>query len=466
MTEGDAGKKAEKPKQTRKVGGGTAEDMGRVRQAVTAWEGNAGDKTLMLMEEVCAKKNLRAAYKRVVQNKGAPGVDGMTVDELGSYWKEHGVSLQEVLLGDVYEPQAVRVVEMPKPGGGVRKLGIPTVVDRMIQQAILQVLTPIFDPTFSEASFGFRPGRGAHDAVKVAKRHIAEGFRWVVDLDLEKFFDRVNHDILMSRVARRVKDKRVLRLIRRYLQAGAMEGGLVSQRAEGTPQGGPLSPLLSNILLDELDKELEGRGHRFVRYADDSNVYVKSERAGKRVLASLEQFLWNRLKLKINRDKSAIDRPWNRKFLGYSVTANREPKLRVAPQSVKRLKDKLRDLFCQARGWNVSRLCEQLTVKLRGWMAYFKLVQVEASFEVLDKWIRRKVRAIYWRHWKRPKTRQKELTKRGIDPQRAWKSANNGHGPWWNAGASHMNQAIPKRTLTARGLMSLVQEHRRIVSTL
>ncbi len=466
MSGGDAGKRAEMPERTLRVGGGTAEGRGNVRQTGTACNGNAGDEETKLMEEVCARENLMAAYRRVVRNAGAPGVDGMTVEELMPYCREHWARIREELLSGNYEPQPVKRVEIPKPNGkGKRMLGIPTVLDRMIQQALLQVLTPIFDPTFSDDSYGFRPGRSAHDAMRRAREHMAAGYRWVVDLDLEKFFDRVNHDVLMARVARRVKDKQVLRLIRRYLQAGMMEGGLVSPRREGTPQGGPLSPLLSNILLDELDKELERRGHRFVRYADDCNVYVRSRRAGERVMASLERFLWKRLRLRINCDKSAVDRPWRRKFLGYTVTTHREPKLKVAPESVKRLKKKLRVLFRQARGRNLGTVCKELSRRLRGWVVYFRMSEVKASFEALDAWIRRKLRDILWRQWKRPWTRRKELMRRGLDETRASISAFNGRGPWWNAGASHMNQAVPISRLRQMGLISLIDEHRRLAST-
>src|SRR2546426_4351840 len=298
--------------------------------------------------------------------------------------REHWAQIREERLSGRYKPQPVRRVEIPKPDGkGTRMLGIPTVIDRMIQQALLQVLQPIFDPTFSDASFGFRPGRSAHGAVLRAREHIASGHRWVVDLDLAKFFDRVNHDVLMARVARRVKDKRVLLLIRRYLQAGIMEGGLVSARVEGTPQGGPLSPLLSNILLDDLDKELERRGHRFVRYADDSNVYVRSQAAGERVMASLEHFLEKRLRLKVNRDKSAVARPWNRTFLGYSVTVDRKPKLKVAPASIARLKQKLRSKLRPGRGKSLAHTVADIAPLLRGWMAYFQLAEVQGTFEDL-----------------------------------------------------------------------------------
>jgi len=464
MSEEDADQKAEMPERPRKVGGGTAEDTGFERQADTAHRGNAGDETSRLMEEVLRRENVLAAYKRVVRNGGAAGVDGMTVDELMAHCREHWAQIREELLSGRYKPQPVRRVEIPKPDGkGTRMLGIPTVIDRMIQQALLQVLQPIFDPIFSEESFGFRPGRSAHGAVVRAREHIAAGYRWVVDLDLAKFFDRVNHDVLMARVARRVKDKRVLFVIRRYLQAGIMEGGLVSPRVEGTPQGGPLSPLLSNILLDDLDKELERRGHRFVRYADDSNVYVRSKAAGERVMASLERFLGDRLRLQVNRDKSAVARPWSRKFLGYSVTVDRKPKLKVAAQSIQRLKAKLRQVFRQGRGRNLGRVIRDLGPVIRGWTAYFRLSEVKAGFEALDEWLRRKLRCILWRQWKRPRSRVKKLRQMGLDPERAKVSASNGRGPWWNAGASHMNQAVPTRMLRGMGLVSFLEEHRRLL---
>jgi RNA-directed DNA polymerase len=418
------------------------------------------------MEEALCRENVLAAYERVVRKGGAPGVDGMTVDELMPYCREHWARIRKELLGGRYQPQPVLRVEIPKPDGkGKRMLGIPTVLDRMIQQALLQVLTPVFDPTFSDDSFGFRPGRSAHGAVLRARKHMAAGHRWVVDLDLEKFFDRVNHDVLMARVARRVKDKRVLLLIRRYLQVGMMEGGLVSPRVEGTPQGGPLSPLLSNVLLDELDKELERRGHRFVRYADDCNVYVQSKAAGERVMASLERFLVRRLRLRINRDKSAVARPWKRRFLGYSVTWHRRPKLKVAPESIKRLKGKLRRKLRQGRGRNLGRVARDLRPVIRGWVAYYRLSEVKGSFEVLDEWLRRKLRCIQWRQWKRSWTRRQRLIALGLDPGRARLSAGNGRGAWWNAGASHMHQAIPTRVLSEMGLTSFFGEYRRLACT-
>ena len=412
------------------------------------------------------RENLLAAYERVKGNGGAPGLDGMTVEGLGDFCRAHWTRIREELLGGTYVPQPVRRVDIPKPdGNGVRMLGIPTVLDRLIQQALLQVLTPIFDPGFSDASFGFRPGRSTHGAVVRAREHMAAGHRWVVDLDLERFFDRVNHDVLMARLARRIEDRRVLLLIRRYLQAGMMEGGLVSPREEGTPQGGPLSPLLSNVLLEELDRELERRGHRFVRYADDCNVYVKSKAAGERVMASLERFLRERLRLKVNRDKSAVARPWERKFLGYTVTVHRSPRLKVSPKSLARLKTKLRLILRSGRGRHLAGVVEELNRVTRGWVAYFRLADVKASFEELDAWIRRKLRCILWRQWKTPRTRLKELRRRGLTTQDARAAAYSGRGPWRSAGASPMNMAVPTAALRRSGLLSLLDEHRRYQST-
>ncbi len=452
------------PERPRRVGGGTAEVTGFARQTDTARDEHVGDGAPSLMEEALCRENLLAAHHRVVRNGGAPGVDGMTVEELMPYCREHWPRIREELLSGRYKSQPVRRVEIPKPDGGTRMLGIPAVLDRMIQQALLQVLQPIFDPTFSDDSYGFRPGRSAHQAVLRAREHIAAGHRWAVDMDLERFFDRVNHDVLMARVARRVKDKKVLLLIRRYLQAGMMEGGPVSPRKEGTPQGGPLSPLLSNVLLDELDKELERRGHRFVRYADDFNVYVKSEAAGKRVMASLESFLKKRLRLQTNRDKSKVARPWTRKFLGYSVTTHKKPKLKPAPKSVKRLKGKLRQMLRRGRGRSLIRVIEDLRPVIRGWIAYYRLSDVHRVFEVLDKWLRRKLRCIQWRQWKRPRTRRKMLVTLGLDPEQARLSAGNGRGPWWNAGAAHMHLAMPTRKLLDMGFTSFLSEYRRLTS--
>ncbi len=415
------------------------------------------------MEAVVGRENLRRALKRVETNKGAPGVDDMLVSKLRAYLCEHWPRIKEELLEGRYKPSPVRKVEIPKPGGkGMRQLGIPTVMDRFIQQALHQVMQPLFELEFSEHSYGFRPGRSAHQAVQQARAYVAEGRRWVVDLDLENFFDRVNHDILMSRLARKIRDKRVLKLVRRYLQSGILEGGLVEQRTTGTPQGGPLSPLLSNILLDDLDKELENRGHAFCRYADDCNIYVRTRRSGERVMESVTRFLEKRLRLKVNRDKSAVDRPWKRKFLGYSMTFHLEPRLKAAPESVKRLRGKLKALFRQGRGRNLGRFIrEDLTPLLRGWGNYFRLAEVKGVFEKLDQWIRRRLRCVRWRQWKRTYTRARNLMSLGLDAERAWRSATNGRGPWWNAGASHMNHALPRKFFDALGLVSLLEQHRR-----
>jgi RNA-directed DNA polymerase len=462
MHEADADQTAEKPEPSAKVGGGTAEVRGSVRQTCAGPTECAGTQTGEFLQKVVSRENLLLAYRRVARNGGAPGVDGMTTEELLPYCRQHWPAIREQLLEGTYQPQPVRKVEIPKPTGGVRTLGIPTVLDRLIQQAISQVLTPLFDPTFSEGSFGFRPGRSTHQAVRRARQHMAAGYRWVVDLDLEKFFDRVNHDVLLARVRRRVKDSGLLGLIHRYLEAGMMAGGVVSPRAEGVPQGSPLSPLLSNVLLDDLDKELEHRGHRFVRYADDCNVYVRSRRAGQRVMGSLERFLQEKLRLRINRAKSAVARPWERKFLGYSVTNHHQPKLKVAGESVKRFKTKLRRMFHAGRGRSLQTVVKDLTPVLRGWMAYYRMAEVKGVFEELDQWIRRQLRGILWCQWKRWRTRFGELCRRGIERARAAASALNGHGPWWNAGASHMNEAVPTSTLRRMGLVSLQEEHRRL----
>jgi RNA-directed DNA polymerase len=463
MSEADAVTRAEMLSRTRKVTRGTGDGTDPVRQTGTAHGDSGGTEALTLIEHVVRRENLVAAHARVVRNGGAPGVDGMTVDALMPYCRQHWARLREQLLSGTYIPHPVRRVEIPKPDGkGVRMLGIPTVLDRFIQQALLQVLSPIFDPTFSDASYGFRPGRSTHQAVQRAREYIARGHRWVVDVDLEQFFDRVNHDVLMARVARQVKDRRVLVLIRRYLQAGMMDGGLVSPRTEGTPQGGPLSPLLSNILLDAWDRELDRRGHRFVRYADDCNVYVRSKAAGERVLTSLERWLGQHLRLRVNRDKSGVARPWTRKFLGYSVTWDRATRLRVSPAAVTRLKTKVRAVLSRGRGRRLADVVRELNLAMRGWVVYFRLAEVKASFEDIDKWLRRKLRCILWRQWKRPPTRLHELRRRGLDEARARASAFNGRGPWWNAGASHMHAAVPTAVFRQLGLLSLLDEHQRL----
>jgi RNA-directed DNA polymerase len=455
---------AEMPDRGREGSGGTARVPANGYQTDTAQPMTADQPVSMVMEEVVSRENMLKAYHRVMQNKGAPGVDGVTVDALWEQVRTRWAIIREQLLTGTYQPQPVRKVEIPKPSGkGKRMLGIPTVMDRMIQQALLEVLKPHFDPTFSEWSFGFRPGRSAHDAVKAAQAHIAVGKRWVVDMDLEKFFDRVNHDVLMARLARRIEDKQILRVVRRYLQAGMMEGGLVSPRTQGTPQGGPLSPLLSNILLDELDKELEQRGHAFARYADDCNIYVQSQQAGQRVLDSVERFLNKRLRLKVNREKSAVDRPWKRKFLGYSVTHHRNPKLKVASESKKRMKGNLRQRLRRGRGQSLEHVIVAITPLMRGWINYFRMAEVRSVFEELDQWLRRRLRCILWRQWKKPRTRLRRLIALGLDPVQARRGAYNGRGPWWNAGASHMNLAAPNRFFAQLGLVSLSQQHRRLV---
>jgi len=418
--------------------------------------------TRELMEKIFSKSNMQEAYCRVVKNGGASGIDGITVDELKAHCQEHWPSIRESLMSGKYQPQGVKQVEIPKPNGGTRMLGIPTVMDRLIQQAIHQVLQPIYDPSFSNRSYGFRPNRNAQMAVSEARRIIREGYRWVVDMDLEKFFDRVNHDVLMNRLWKRIQDKRLLKLIKAYLKAGLMLGGVASVRTEGMPQGGPLSPLLSNILLDELDKELEKRGHKHLRYADDCNIYVKSKAAGERVLKSIMGYVEERLKLRVNVEKSAVARPWERKFLGYSVTRHQEVKLKVSTASVKRLKGKLKYIFRRARGCAVRSTIKLLRPIIRGWVNYFKSSEVKGLFEELDGWLRRKIRVLYWRRWKKPKTRERKLKQLGLEAERAWKSANNGRGPWWNAGSSHMNQAIQTKYLRSLGLLSFMEEYQRV----
>ncbi|MDV6319370.1 group II intron reverse transcriptase/maturase [Chromohalobacter sp. HP20-39] len=406
-----------------------------------------------LMEAVLDKANMARAYRKVAANKGAPGADGMTVQQLVDHLKVHWPTLRERLLAGEYHPNPIRAVEIPKPKGGTRQLGIPTVSDRLIQQALLQVLTPIFDPDFSESSYGYRPKRSAQQAVSAMKAHVTAGHRWVVDLDLVAFFDRVNHDLLMARVARRVRDKRVLRLIRRYLEAGMFQNGLTTPRRQGTPQGGPLSPLLANILLDDVDKELERRGHRFCRYADDMQIYVRSRRAGERVMASLSDFLENSLRLTVNRDKSAVDRPWHRGYLGYTLTRHKLPKLTLAKASLQRLMQRVREILKRGRGRHIRRVIEEMVPVLRGWASYFSLVDVKRPLEALDQWIRRRLRCMIWRQWKRPSTRRRKLLALGLGAHQASKSAGNGRGPWWNAGASHMNQALPNKWFVQRGVI-------------
>ena len=408
------------------------------------------------MEAVVERENLKKALAQVKRNKGAAGVDGMTVGDLPAYLKEHWLTIRAQLLDGTYKPQPVRRVEIPKASGGLRPLGIPTVLDRLIQQAVMQVLQADWDGTFSETSFGFRPGRSAHQAVERAQAYIASGYAVVVDIDLEKFFDRVNHDILMGLVAKRVADKRLLKLIRAFLNAGVMEEGLVSPTEEGTPQGGPLSPLLSNLMLDELDKELEKRGHRFVRYADDCNIYVRSQKAGERVLAGIEKFLEKHLKLKINKAKSAVAKPSVRKFLGFSFTGGTEPRRRIAPQALARFKASVRELTRRTCGRSLVQIAKELSTYLVGWRGYFGFCQTPSVLRALDEWTRRRLRAIAWKQWKRGRTRYRELRRRGVGRHLAAKTASSQRGPWRLSNSPALTIALPTRFLGSLGLSSVV----------
>jgi len=422
-------------------------------------EDNSIPEARSLIERVVDHDNIAYACRRVMRNKGAAGVDKMEVTALPDYLRRNWDIIKEQLLNGDYRPKPVLRVEIPKADGGMRMLGIPTVLDRLIQQALLQILSPQFDPCFSERSYGFRRGRHAGQAVQQARSYQHNGKRWVVDMDLAQFFDEVNHDILMGRIGRKVEDRRVLRLIRAYLDAGVLVGGLVSRTPKGTPQGGPLSPLLSNIMLDDLDKELEARGHDFCRYADDCNIYVGSKRAGERVLVSISHFVENRLKLKVNRKKSAVARPWNRKFLGYSFTNHKLCRIRVALKSLKRFRKHLKGLFRKGKGRNLTWFIRKdLNPVLRGWINYFRLSEVKGFAEELDQWLRRRLRLILWRQWKRPWRRFQNLMKFGISEQRAARSAFNGRGPWYNSGASHMNQALPKKFFDQLGLVSTLEK--------
>jgi len=426
--------------------------VGGTEPPAAKWETESPAEDERLMEVVCHRENLWKALTRVQANKGSAGVDGMTVHQLPDYLKEHWPAIREQLFQGTYKPQPVKRVEIPKPDGGVRKLGIPTVLDRFIQQAVLQVLQEQWDPTFSEHSYGFRPGRSAHRAVAAAQQYMTEGLRWVVDLDLEKFFDRVNHDRLMAAVAQRVKDKRVLKLIRAFLNAGVMENGLVSPTDEGAPQGGPLSPLLSNLVLDELDRELEKRGHRFARYADDCNIYVRSERAGQRVMASVTRFVTRRLKLKVNEAKSAVARPWDRKFLGFSFTNGREPKRRIAPKARQRFKDRIRELTRRTRGISLPVMVNQLAEYLRGWRGYFGFCQTPSVLQDLDSWVRRRLRCVQWKQWKRGKRRFAELRRLGVGKDLAAQTAGSPHGPWRISRSPALSFALPDAFFVALGL--------------
>jgi RNA-directed DNA polymerase len=429
---------------------------GRGTESPTAEQGTESLAEGQLMEQVCERENLKRALARVKRNQGSAGVDRMTVAELSGYLKVHWPEIRGRLLAGQYQPQPVRRVEIDKPGGmDKRKLGIPCVLDRFIQQALLQVLEPIFEPTFSAFSYGFRPGRSAHQAVTLAQTYIAEGYLWVVDLDLEKFFDRVNHDILLSRVAKKVSDKRILGLIRRYLQAGVLDQGLVQATYEGTPQGGPLSPLLSNILLTDLDRELERRGHRFVRYADDSNIYVKSEHAGQRVKVSITRFLATRLKLKVNEAKSAVAQPWQRKFLGFSFTRTSKPRRKIAPQALARFKLRARDLTSRSQGRSLGEVIDRLALYVRGWRGYFGFCETPSVLRDLEQWLRRRLRSMVWKQWKRGRRRYAELIRRGVNRDLAAQTAGSSHGPWRLAASPALHIALPIAYFAALGLPRL-----------
>ena len=436
------------------LGRGGTRACSAVVQQIPKASNRTEDLAANLMEQICTKANLNQAYKRVKSNKGAPGIDGMTIDEMASFIGQHKEQLIQSLLDGSYRPKPVREVEIPKPGDkGTRKLGIPTVIDRLIQQAIHQVLEPLFDPQFSESSYGFRPGRRAHDAIKQASEYVQDGRVWVVDIDLEKFFDRVNHDILMSRLARKIEDKRLLKIIRRFLEAGIMRDGVCIERHEGTPQGGPLSPLLSNILLDELDKELERRGHKFCRYADDQNIYVRSKKAGERVYASVKQFLETKLKLMVNESKSAVALAKDRKFLGYRIVLDGQ--LFLAPETIQRAKDKIRMLTWRSQGKSFSDVIERLNVYLQGWLNYYQLCSAPTVWRGLDSWIRRKLRCYKLKQKKSGGTLSAYLMSLGIGAKEAHQHGSSGKG-WWRLSRTRpIHRALNNAWFNDQGLISL-----------
>jgi RNA-directed DNA polymerase len=436
--------------------GGTGPGVIEESQASPASE-PARALTDRLMEEVCQRDNLNRAYYRVKANKGAPGIDGMTVDDLFVWLAQHKQELLSSLLDGSYRPQAVRGVTIPKPDGGERQLGIPTVVDRLVQQAILQVLSRLLDRTFSESSYGFRPGRGAHQALLKAKEYVADGRAIVVDVDLEKFFDRVNHDILMARLARRVSDKRLLRIIRRYLEAGLMQDGVCIERHEGTPQGGPLSPLLANLLLDDLDKELERRGHAFCRYADDCNIYVRSEAAGHRVMTSVCHFLEAKLRLRVNQEKSAVARVEERKFLGYRLLS--DGRLGIASKSLERAKDRIREITRRNRGISLERMIRELNSFLTGWVTYFRHAAMKSHLTDLDGWVRRKLRCVRLKQCKRVRPMVDFFVRQGVLLRQAWCTALSGKGWWRKSGTPVANQAMGTSWWAKLGLVNLVRRY-------
>ena len=416
--------------------------------------------TSMLLEEVLERNNMLLALKRVISNKGSHGVDGMKIDELREHIKKHWDTIKAKILESKYNPSPVRRVEIPKVDGGVRLLGILTVQDRLIQQAIAQVLSRIYEPLFSNNSFGFRPRRGAKDAVTKSKQYINEGNRWVIDMDLEKFFDKVNHDILMGKLEKKIKDKRLLSLIRKYLKSGILINGVSVTSAEGTPQGGPLSPLLANIMLDELDKELEKRGHKFCRYADDNNVYVKSKRAGIRVMESMIKLIENKLKLKVNKDKSAVDFVSKRKFLGFSFYfAKGGAEIRIHEKSIKRFKDKIKFYTNRNIGISMESRLKKLNQIMMGWINYYGIANAVAKLKELDKWIRRRLRACIWKQWKKISTRHRNLVKLGINKYKAWEYANTRKGYWRISKSPILSKSLNNKYLESLGFVSLTQTY-------
>ncbi|MFP4042606.1 MAG: group II intron reverse transcriptase/maturase [Bacteroidales bacterium] len=441
-------------------------DNGKVHSISAALEnGRNGESacTNDLMERIISKTNMNDAYKRVMRNKGSHGIDGMSVDELLPYLKENGQSLLKDILEGNYKPQSVRRVEIPKPDGGIRLLGIPTVIDRMIQQAIAQELSLIFDWQFSEYSYGFRPGRNAHQAIKQAQEYMNEGYTWVVDIDLEKYFDTVNHDKLMALVARRVEDKRVLKLIRAYLKSGVMINGVVTRTEKGCPQGGPLSPLLSNIMLDELDKELENRNHKFCRYADDNQLYVRSKKAAERVMRSVTNFIEEKLKLKVNQRKSAIGRPWQRKFLGFSFYRRKEEiRVRIHPKSVKRIKEKIKEITSRSKAWTMKYRYKKLKQVITGWVSYFRLADMKGLVRNLDSWARRRLRMCYWKRCKKVKTRFRMLKKLGIDEPKAWEYANTRKGYWRISNSPILTRTFTNQRFKNLGYFSFTERYAQV----
>jgi len=413
-----------------------------------------------LLEKILDRDNLNKAYKRVRVNKGKPGVDGMTVDELLPFLKENGERIRQAIMDGTYSPKPVRRVEIPKPDGGVRLLGIPTVLDRVIQQAIAQVLSPIYEEEFSDNSYGFRPGRNAHQAIRKCKEYIDAGYKWVVDIDLAKYFDTVNHDKLMRLLSNKIKDGRVLSLIRKYLKSGVMVNGVVIDTEEGTPQGGNILPLLSNIMLNELDKELARRGLKFCRYADDCNIYVKSRKAAERVMASIRRFLEKELKLKVNKEKSAVDRPWKLKFLGFSFyLKNGEARVRVHPKSVNKLKAKLKEVTGRSNAMSMEERIIRLKQVITGWVNYFGIAEMGRLAKGLDEWLGRKIRMCYWKRWKKIKTRHDNLVKLGIDDYKAWEYANTRKGYWRISNSPILSKALTNEWIKKQGFPSLTERY-------